>query len=109
MKRTTKRKTQFIEVAVPATVEAGLAAQGSTRIRGYRSPSGVSVLVTLDLGQWHLSISAHGRYPTWDEIADARYALCPDYITMALLLPPPWEYVNLHENTFHLHQIEGDA
>jgi hypothetical protein len=63
---------------------------------------------------WHLSISHAGhngkltRYPTWDEIADARYRLLPDPVTMALILPPPGEYVALHDTTFHLHEIEGD-
>lgn len=63
---------------------------------------------------WHLSISHRrnnllpGRYPTWDEIRQARYAFVPHDITMALLLPPESEYVNIHETTFHLWQIAGD-
>lgn len=61
---------------------------------------------------FHLSIShirpsgQPGRYPTWDEIAHARYELCPPDITMAMLLPPEAEYVAVHPTTFHLHQIE---
>jgi hypothetical protein len=55
--------------------------------------------------RWHLSISCARRYPVWDEIRDARYALLPDDITMAMLLPPAGEYVNLHKNCFHLHEI----
>jgi len=55
--------------------------------------------------RWHMSISTKTRYPTWDEIRDARYALMPDDITMAMLLPPKSEYVNLHPNCFHLHEI----
>jgi hypothetical protein len=46
-----------------------------------------------------------GRYPTWDEIADARYQFVPNDLTMAMLLPPREQYVNLHETTFHLHEI----
>lgn len=60
---------------------------------------------------WHLSISHRsnkkgrpGRYPTWDEIANARYELLPAEITVALLLPPVGEYVAVHPTTFHLHQ-----
>jgi hypothetical protein len=56
-------------------------------------------------GRWHLSISHPRRYPTWDEIRDARYALIPDGVTMAMLLPPRAQYVNVHPNCFHLHQI----
>jgi hypothetical protein len=65
-------------------------------------------------GGWHLSISharrvrggelEPGRYPTWDEIADARYEFCPDDIDMVMHLPPPGEYVALHDTTFHLHE-----
>lgn len=68
---------------------------------------------------WHLSIShaiavigpsgspIAGRYPSWDEIRDARYDLLPDEITVGILLPPKAEYVNLHPTTFHLHEVEG--
>lgn len=54
---------------------------------------------------WHLSISHPSRYPTWDEVAKARYDLLPTDITIAQILPPPGEYVNVHEFCFHLHQI----
>lgn len=68
---------------------------------------------------WHLSISHRhsvvgpdgkhppGRYPTWDEIRDARYLLLPDEITVGILLPPRAEYVNVHPTTFHLYQVEA--
>lgn len=63
--------------------------------------------------RWHLSIShvtnhlppRPGRYPTWDEIAHARYELLPAELTFALLLPPADEYVAVHPTTFHLHEI----
>lgn len=59
---------------------------------------------------WHLSISHRtnthppkpGRYPTWDEIREARERFTPDEVTMAMLLPPRAEYVNEHSTTFHL-------
>lgn len=54
---------------------------------------------------WHLSISHTARYPTWDEIKEARYRFCPNDLTMAMLLPPMEEYVNVHERTFHLWQV----
>lgn len=58
--------------------------------------------------RWHLSISHPSRYPSWDEIKEARYRLTPDQITMAMILPPTAEYVNLHPNCFHLHEIDGE-
>jgi len=60
---------------------------------------------------FHLSISHRrddrkpGRYPTWDEIKDARYRFCPASVTMAMLLPPQEEYVNTHPTTFHLWEV----
>jgi len=58
--------------------------------------------------RWHMSISTAKRYPVWDEIRDAWYALKPADardVTMAMLLPPEREYVNVHPNCFHLHEI----
>ncbi|MGI5223563.1 DUF7694 domain-containing protein [Actinoallomurus sp. CA-142502] len=62
---------------------------------------------------WHLSISHRlnlpgnppGRYPTWDEVTDARYRFVPDQVTMAMFLPPRAEYVNVHPTVFHLWQV----
>ena len=51
---------------------------------------------------WHLSISHPDRYPVWDEIRDARYALLPDDVMIAMFLPPMDEYVNVHPNCFQL-------
>lgn len=51
---------------------------------------------------WHLSISHRHRYPTWDEIAKARYSLIPDDVTMIMVLPPEGEYVSISQNCFHL-------
>lgn len=67
------------------------------------------LILSRDDGDWHASISHPTRYPTWDEIAEARYQLCPDDVTMAIILPPSDEYVNLHPNCFHLHQIPDDV
>lgn len=57
--------------------------------------------------RWHLSIAHKTRYPTWDEIKAARYELVPANVTMAMILPTPDEYVNLHKNCFHLHEIDA--
>ena len=58
-------------------------------------------------GGWHISIAHPDRYPTWDEISECRYRLVPGTVTMAMILPPRNQYVNLHENCFHLHQISN--
>lgn len=79
--------------------------------RGFISPeSKCQVLVSREKPHgWHLSISHPWRNPTWDEIASARYQLVPDDVSMAMILPPSAQYVNLHEKCFHLFQCGCDA
>lgn len=67
-----------------------------------------AVLVGVEAGRWHLSISHPYRYPEWNEIKRARYELCPHNITMAMLLPPPAQYINIHENCFHLLEVQDE-
>jgi hypothetical protein len=57
---------------------------------------------------WHLSISCRDRYPTWEEIKDARYSLLPMGLTFAQILPPMNEFVNIHPNCFHLWELDAD-
>lgn len=101
-------------IDVPTTNLANLRAAGSRQIRAVqmgpcrivvsRDPSGYGGALL-----WHLSISCADRYPTWDEIKDARYRLLPNHLTFVMFLPPPSEYVNVHENCFHLHEYDGSA
>lgn len=98
-----KKRNEYIEVPPPPVIGLPLLysrafAKGDLRIWVTREVANVGA-------RWHLSISCRNRYPVWDEIRDARYALLPDEITMAMLLPPIKEYVNLHPNCFHLHEV----
>jgi len=68
-----------------------------------------AVLVGRENGKLHLSISHAKRYPSWDEIKGARYELMPHDITVAMLLPPPEDYINVHQNCFHLWELAPDA
>ena len=61
--------------------------------------------------EWHLSVShaAHSarrakRYPSWDELAHARYQLLPLDIDVVMRLPPPESFIDVHDTTFHLHE-----
>ena len=69
---------------------------------------GCHIIIAKEAGRWHLSISHPRRLPTWNEVRDARYLLLPADITMAMILPPPTQYVNVHPYCFHLHEIEGE-
>lgn len=70
---------------------------------------GCSIIIDRESGKWHMSISHPRRLPTWNEIRDARYLLLPADITMAMILPPPQQYVNLHPFCFHLHEIQTEG
>jgi hypothetical protein len=101
----TRARSQWI-AGKPMTM-AGAAESVWTR----RVGDGVLTVIVAEEPQgWHLSIShrdhrgRYSRYPKWDEIADARYAHVPDELTMVMVLPPPEEYVALHDTTFHLHE-----
>lgn len=61
---------------------------------------------TVDGGLLHISISHKKRLPTWDEVKEAR-TLAPDNMTMAMILPPESEYVNIHNFCFHLWETRG--
>lgn len=65
-----------------------------------------AVIVSKDDGLWHISISHHKRYPTFDEIKEARYKFIPDDVTMAMFFPPRSQYVNVHPNCFHLFEVK---
>lgn len=77
---------------------------GISEVKVYRKGK-CAVMVAVENDRWHLSISCADRYPSWDEITDARYSLLPDHITFAQLLPPRANYVNVQPNTFHLWEI----
>lgn len=59
---------------------------------------------------WHMSISFRdhrgrpSRYPTWDELAHARYELLPAHLDFVMHLPPLDNYVAVMDTCFHLHQ-----
>jgi hypothetical protein len=65
-----------------------------------------SVIVGVEGGRWHMSISHPSMYPGWDAIRDARYMFMPKDIWVAMMLPPPSSYVNVDQNCFHLWEIK---
>lgn len=75
----------------------------------------LQVIVGPEPSGFHLSISHTAlwgtpkRYPNWDELIEARWEFCPPQATFAQLLPPKEQYVNLHDTTFHLWEVDGSA
>jgi hypothetical protein len=99
---------RLVEVPPHPRTARGLINPLNSYLREYRLGE-CSVIVTKELGRWHLSIAHPERYPTWDEIAEARYRILPESITVAMLLPPRSEYVNLHNHCFQMHEIDKPA
>jgi len=61
-----------------------------------------SVIASLDGGALHLSIAHSQRYPTWDEILAVRAWAFPEETEVVMVLARKSEYVNVHNNCFHL-------
>lgn len=100
----TKREPlPLVEMPPPPAAAAGF--PRGAELRTFRLGA-CSVILTRELGRWHLSIAHPSRYPSWDEIAEARYRILPRDVWMALHLPPRKEYVNLHKNCFQLVQVD---
>jgi len=65
-------------------------------------------IVAREAGLYHLSISHRDhrnhltRYPSWDEITDARSRFLPPERWFAMYLPPDGDYVANHPTTFQL-------
>lgn len=111
------RLGKITEIPVPQVI----ADQPGVQVHAYTAESGTHIVVAREPAKrapagmwvpphelllWHMSISHPERYPTWDEIADARYELTPTDVTMAMILPVPDLYLNLHPYCFHLWQID---
>lgn len=93
------------EMPWPATLIKLSQAQNCKLVRSCLINGWLQCLITVDAGLWHLSMSHPRRYPTWDEIKAVRYQLLPDEKTFGILFPPIAQYVNVHPNCFHLHEL----
>lgn len=74
----------------------------------YKKGDFTCMVGTMPNGKKHLSISHPWRVVTWEEIKDARYEFIIGKRYMAMILPPLDEYVNLHQNCWHLHEVEPE-
>jgi len=62
----------------------------------------ISVIVSIDSDALHVSIAHSNRYPTWDEILAVRAWAYADDTEVVMVLARKEEYVNVHNNCFHL-------
>lgn len=75
-------------------------------VKMYNMDTGSKVIYCTENGKEHVSISNTKRLPRWDEIKYVRYKLMKPDIHVAQILPPREEYVNVHENCFHLWELD---
>lgn len=61
-----------------------------------------SAIASVDQGSLHVSIAHNIRYPTWDEILAVRAWGFPEDMEVVMVLARKGEYVNVHQNCFHL-------
>ena len=66
---------------------------------------GCIVIVAIENGMYHLSISKANEHPSYEDIKQARYNFTPDSVVMAQIFPPKSQFVNLHEHCFHLWEV----
>lgn len=102
MKRTAIRRTSWTQ----ETPSPLIALVGGSQFRG---STGCRAIVTTELyGLRHLSVSAEGRYPTWDELASAKDKFIGEDARAAMMFPPRSEYVNLHQTTLHIWELSDE-
>jgi hypothetical protein len=96
--------TRLEEIPPRAEDQARYINEVNSYLRIYRYGA-CGVIVTKEYGKWHISVSRPDRLPSWDEIRDVRYAIAPDDVTMAMILPPKSSYINIHPNCLHLWEM----
>lgn len=64
-----------------------------------------TIIITIDDGKWHLSISTPSAQPSYRELKEARYKFLPNDIYAAQIFPPKEEFINVHPYCFHLFEI----
>lgn len=67
--------------------------------------SKIRVLHSIDGGKHHISLSYANKLPSYEEMKEARYQICPDVGYMAQIFPPKNEFVNLHEYTLQIWEL----
>jgi hypothetical protein len=115
----TRQRSEFLPSPMDDETVALLTAAGCTEVvmlRRQVHDGELRVIRSCDPPEylWHLSVShwprglrasrRARRYPSWDELAHARYELLPLNIDVVMHLPPPEEFVSVEDTTFHLHE-----
>lgn len=71
---------------------------------GFFRYKGKNIFINVEDGRWHLSVSADHTLGYY-ELKDIRYRFMPNDMSVAQIFPPREEFVNIHENCFHLYEL----
>lgn len=89
----------------PAAVQAAMLPYGTALTTQSR---GLAIIATVEGQELHVSVSRADRYPTWAELKRVKELFWHPEADVIQFLPPASEYVNLHENCFHMYgDLEG--
>ena len=66
---------------------------------------GKHILINKEEGLWHLSVSSNHTLGYY-ELKEIRYKFMPNDMQVAQIFPPREEFINVHENCFHLWELE---
>lgn len=78
------------------------------KLEAYDEPSGLHVIYTEevlppDTRHWlHLSVSRDNRYPSWEDVLTVKEEFIGEEAEAYQILPKLSEYVNIHNNVFHI-------
>lgn len=75
--------------------------------KAYRTKDGIRIIKSIDNtpkwgGLLHISISRQDRYPSWDEIVEAKLVFFGDMKDTMMVIPKRSDYVNISNNCFHI-------
>lgn len=78
-------------------------------IEMFRTDTGLGIIKSVDdTPKWgklkHVSVSRADRYPGWDELLEVKEHFFGD-VDCAMLMPKKEDYVNVHQNCFHIWQV----
>lgn len=68
---------------------------------------GKTILINKESGKWHLSVATNHTLGYY-ELKEIRYKFMPNMMSVAQIFPPREEFVNVHENCFHLFELRDN-
>ena len=96
---------RFTPVHVPEIMKKVFEQEVSKWVKSYRTDCDLRILVSMDKTHHgmlrHMSISREDRYPSWDEIVEAKGVFFGDVDTM-MIMPKMKDYINVSNNCFHV-------